>query len=124
MGRDLKIGKYRRLRFGYGCTSARRDECGALRTTLTALLLGATLPMVAHADVQATWNGGSGDWSNSSLWSTNPNYPNNGTPSSVNYTAAINQPGTGPYQVTVSTNVTVDGITVDSPTQLWPTPAP
>lgn len=42
-----------------------------------ALLLGSLLPATA-ADFTATWNGTTGNWSDTTKWSTNPLAPNNG----------------------------------------------
>jgi len=43
-----------------------------------------------RADTTAIWNGGSGNWSDPTQWSSNPNYPHNGTPASTLYDAVLN----------------------------------
>ena len=43
----------------------------------------------AAAPPAANWTAGSGNWNVPSYWSTNPNYPNNGTPAGTEYAAAI-----------------------------------
>jgi hypothetical protein len=54
------------------------------------------------------------NWTDPTQWSTNPNYPNNETPSGTEYDAVINAPGAGPYTVTLNSDVTTDSVTIDS----------
>ncbi len=71
--------------------------------------------MVGRADTTATWvSETSGDWANAALWSTSPNYPDNGSPAGVNYQALLNATGGTSYTTTIDSDVTVDGITIDS----------
>ena len=67
-----------------------------------------------HADTTAEWIGGTGNWTTASNWSTNPNYPNNGTPSGTNYQAIIDQPESAEYVIIQSGNNTVDSISLSS----------
>jgi hypothetical protein len=67
------------------------------------------------SEITSTWSGNSGDWTDGTQWSTNPNYPNNGTPSGVSYDALINAPGAGAYTVSLSTSITTDSVTLSSP---------
>lgn len=69
----------------------------------------------AHGDVTATWTGGSGNWTTAADWSTNPNYPNNGTPSGTDYQAVFTRPGSGAYTVTENSSVAVDSLAIGSP---------
>jgi hypothetical protein len=43
----------------------------------------------ARGDVNATWDGTSSNWSAAAHWSSNPYYPNNGTPSGALYDASL-----------------------------------
>jgi len=80
------------------------------------VLAFAMLPARAAGDTTATWQSEtSGDWTNALLWSTNPSYPNNGTPTGVNYQAWINATGGTAYTVTLDSDVAVDALTLDSP---------
>jgi fibronectin-binding autotransporter adhesin len=54
----------------------------------------------ACAPMSAVWLGGNGNWSNPALWSTTPNFPNNGN--GVTYDAAINS-----GNVALDRNITV-----------------
>jgi hypothetical protein len=81
--------------------------------TLSALTLAAFVT-IAAADTTANWTSAtSGDWTSTSAWSTSPNYPNNGTPSGVDYDATIGATGSA-YTVSVDSNVAVDAATVNS----------
>jgi hypothetical protein len=55
-----------------------------------------------HADTTATWDGTNNNWSSALDWSSNPFYPNNGTPSGTLYDAVVNN-GT----ITLDVNPTV-----------------
>ncbi len=67
-------------------------KCHRRRPLLLAIsgfsLLGG-LHHAAFGDTSATWNGATSTWSNAADWSTNPNYPNNGTPAGVLYDVVI-----------------------------------
>jgi hypothetical protein len=69
---------------------------------------------VRASEITSTWSGSTGNWTDPTQWSTNPNYPNNGTPTGTTYDAVINAPGTGAYTVTLNSNVTTDSVTLDS----------
>ena len=65
--------------------------------------------------VTANWlNATSGTWNTATNWSTNPNFPNNGTPSNTVYNAVIAATG-APYTVTLNSPITVQGFTLNSP---------
>ena len=82
---------------------------------LTALGVLGARAVVALGDTTATWlSETSGDWSNAALWSTSPNYPNNGSPAGVNYQALFNATGGTPYTATIDSDIALDGITVNS----------
>jgi hypothetical protein len=68
---------------------------------------------VGATEITSTWSGNTGNWTDPTQWSTNPNYPNNGTPSGTTYDAVINAPGAGPHTVTLNSNVTTDSVTLD-----------
>jgi hypothetical protein len=70
---------------------------------------------VRASEITSTWSGNTGNWTDPTQWSTNPNYPNNGTPSGTTYDAVINAPGTGAYTVMLNSNITTDSVTLDSP---------
>jgi len=66
-------------------------------------------------DTTANWfSETSGNWTAASLWSTNPNYPNNGTPSGTNYAAVISATGGTPYTVTLDSTITLDTLSIGS----------
>ncbi|MGA2440612.1 MAG: PEP-CTERM sorting domain-containing protein [Tepidisphaeraceae bacterium] len=68
----------------------------------------------AAADTTATWIGASGNWTDPTQWSTNPNYPNNGTPTGTDYQALIDTDGGGPYSVTLNSDTTIDSLTLNN----------
>jgi fibronectin-binding autotransporter adhesin len=73
----------------------------ALRLIFGAAVIAVTpLTNSFAADFSSVWSGGNGNWSNGTLWSTNPNYPNN--TGAVTYDATING-GT----VTLDRNITI-----------------
>src|SRR4051812_18464600 len=78
--------------------------CGALdRTAMAAATVSQWLPVA------------SGNWTTASNWSTNPSYPNNGSPTAADqYNVLINQTG-APYTVTLVPAVTVNTVKLDSP---------
>ena len=80
-----------------------------------ALATCAAMNSRAVADTTAEWLNTSGDvWTNPADWSTNPNYPNNGTPGGTNYQALFDLAGSGPYTVTLNSNIAVDGLTLST----------
>jgi hypothetical protein len=82
-----------------------------LASAATALAFAGTS---LAGEITSSWSGNTGNWTDPTQWSTNPNYPNNGTPSGTTYDAVINAPGTGPYTVSLASNVTTDSVTLDS----------
>jgi hypothetical protein len=58
----------------------------AVRLLLAGVAVATTAPAVY---AQVTWNGASGNWTNPALWSTNPNYPNNGNPPGAVYAVSF-----------------------------------
>jgi len=71
--------------------------------------------MWARADTTATWmSETSADWTDTSMWSNSPSYPNNGSPANVNYQAIINAVGGNPYTVTLDSDVNLNDLTIDS----------
>lgn len=69
----------------------------------------------ALAQTDAFWNTAvSGDWDNAALWSTNPEYPNNGSPNPGDtYNAIIDAAGSA-YTVTGNVPVTLDNFTINA----------
>jgi hypothetical protein len=68
---------------------------------LLAVLLAAP---ATSAQIVATWTGATGNWTDPTLWSTNPNYPNNGSPPGTTYNVVITGGGT----VTLDAPIVVD----------------
>src|SRR5947209_932552 len=64
---------------------ARRASALALATAIAACPA-----LVVHADVAAVWDGTNNNWSNAVHWTTNPTFPNNGTPPATLYDVTIN----------------------------------
>ena len=70
----------------------------------------------AMADTPAQWlTATSGSWTDPARWSTNPYYPNNGTPDGAAYAATIAAAGST-YAVSLNANVAVDSLTLASAT--------
>src|SRR5688572_10146177 len=69
------------------------------------------LPTLAQAaDVSSTWLGGVGNWSDSSQWSSNPNFPHNGN-AGFTYDAMI-----GSGTVTVDQNINIQRLDLNGGT--------
>jgi hypothetical protein len=62
--------------------------------------------------INATWSGGSGNWSDAPKWSSNPKFPANGT--NGTFTATVN---TG--SVNLDVNATVNALTIGGTTGAW-----
>ena len=60
---------------------------------------------LAAQPITSTWTGISGNWTNPALWSTNPNFPNNGTPSGATYHAVVS--GTAANPVALDAPITI-----------------
>jgi hypothetical protein len=61
----------------------------APRVRHAAALLALSVCAPAAQAAIATWNGTVGNWSDPTRWTTNPVYPNNGTPAGVTYDVTI-----------------------------------
>jgi hypothetical protein len=88
------------------------------RRAFGMLALAAAQVMAARAgaaEITSDWSGNTGNWTDGTQWSTNPNYPNNETPASVEYDAEITAPGAGAYTVSLASTVTTDSLTLGSP---------
>ncbi|MGA3065897.1 MAG: PEP-CTERM sorting domain-containing protein [Tepidisphaeraceae bacterium] len=73
------------------------------------------LPIAVRADTTASWLSETSDnWASTTAWSCSPNYPNNGTPTGIDYDALINATGGSAYTVTLDSAVTADELTLDS----------
>jgi hypothetical protein len=81
----------------------------------SAAVAGLAVARSGASEITSTWSGNTGDWTDATQWSTNPDYPNNDTPTGVNYDAVINAPGAGAYTVSLSSSITVDSVTLNSP---------
>lgn len=81
-----------------------------------ALAVASCLSSAALAQTTATWLlPTSGDWTDPTMWSTNPYYPTNGNPSGATYDAVIDATGTGPaYTIQANAPITVTGLTINS----------
>ena len=83
-----------------------------------ALAVASCLSTAARAQTTATWlSPTSGNWTDPTMWSTNPYYPNSDNPSATTYDAVIDATGTG-GQYTVYSNsptaISLDSLTVNS----------
>lgn len=84
-----------------------------------AVLLICLLGSTTFAQTDAYWlNAADGDWSTASNWSTDPIYPNNGSPTaSDTYNVTIDASGAA-YTVTLDTDITLDNLTLNSSDQM------
>src|SRR5262245_12140024 len=62
------------------------------------------------ADVTSTWNGTTGNWSDATRWSSNPNFPNNGN-GGFTYDAIINS-----GSVTLDQDIAIEKLTLSGGT--------
>lgn len=65
--------------------------------------------LAAQPIITSTWTGAGGNWTNPAIWSTNPNYPNNGNPPGATYHAVVNMPG--PFGMTLNAPITLSQFT-------------
>lgn len=81
-----------------------------------ALAVASCLSSAALAQTTATWlSPTSGNWTDPTMWSTNPYYPTSGNPSGATYDAVIDATGTGPsYTIQASAPITLHSLTIDS----------
>jgi len=91
---------------------ARRIE-QKIFVTVAIVLAAAT---AAHAgNVDSHWLLPSdGYWTDPTQWSTNPDYPNNGSPTGTTYDVFVDAAGS-PYSVILNSTVTLADLTVNSP---------
>ncbi|MBX3382383.1 MAG: hypothetical protein KF864_02635 [Phycisphaeraceae bacterium] len=86
------------------------------RSLYCALAAGGVVSVYAAsalAQTTATWQGAvSGNWTDGSRWSTNPDFPNNSGPNTFN--AVINALGT-PYTVSLDADITIQSLALESP---------
>ncbi|HEX8523448.1 MAG TPA: hypothetical protein VF669_14440 [Tepidisphaeraceae bacterium] len=67
----------------------------------------------AWGQTVVTWSASmSGNWTDPVRWSSNPNYPNNGTPAGATYDVTIAQPGS--YIIDLGTDIAVDHLTLNT----------
>ena len=99
----------------------RRGSAIGVAAVVVASATAALTALSAHAGTTADWlTGTSGNWNDPTRWSTNPSYPNNGSPTGVTYDARIAAASASPYVVTFATSsfvqpvVSVDSVTVNS----------
>src|SRR5687768_16098805 len=91
-------------------------QCRPGRSRFAAVVIAAALSAAGpvRAATSASWTTAvSGLWTDASKWSTNPNYPNNGTPGGTTYDAGIAASGAA-YEVTFAGIATVDSLTLNS----------
>jgi hypothetical protein len=81
-------------------------------SVLTGAGILAAAASASHGQVTATWlSAASGNWSDPTRWSSNPDFPNN---NGTTYTAVINATGAA-YGVTVDQSIILDEFMIDSP---------
>ncbi len=83
------------------------------RSVIVALVLaaGGLVPLSAMGQTSATWvNPVSGNWTDPTLWSTNPVFPNNG---GTTYNVFIDQTGS-PYDVSLDQDITITDLHLTS----------
>src|SRR5438128_1496327 len=82
---------------------------------LIVLGIWLAVPAALPAQTQSNWLGvNGGNWTDPTLWSTNPNFPNNGTPAGATYAATIATSGT--YTVSLNAAVAVNSVTLNNAT--------
>jgi hypothetical protein len=77
---------------------------------ISVLLLLAWVDSVRSQAITSTWTGVSGSWTNPTLWSTNPFFPNAGNPLGTTYNAIMNGAGS----LTVTQNISLVQFTLQS----------
>ena len=80
------------------------------RLLLLLAILCSPGPRLAAQPITASWTGANGNWTNPALWSSNPNYPNNGTPPGATYNAVVSGPAGN--TVAVDAPITVQQLTL------------
>lgn len=88
-----------------------------IRKAISRALVGAASLFVSETcrATDAMWlTATSGSWTDATMWSTNPNFPNNGSPAGTTYDARIAAVGSD-YTVSLESSVTVDSLSIDSP---------
>ena len=92
------------------------SRCTFKRHGRTARVGVLSLAMATSASAATTSNwltATSGNWTDPTKWSTNPNYPNNGAPPGTAYDAVVAATGAA-YTVALDSTVTIDHLTVNS----------
>jgi hypothetical protein len=91
-----------------------RAKVGRVLALAATAWAGVSRLTPARADTAVNWSAAiNGNWTDATKWSSNPNYPNNNTPTGTNYTATI-AAGSAAYTVSIAQNITVDGLTLNS----------
>ena len=92
-----------------------KNLIAGLLISSTALLFPLARSIEAAVSTSQWLAATSGSWTTASNWSTNPSYPDNGSPTAADqYQVLINQTG-APYTVSLTPKVRVDSVTIDSP---------
>ena len=78
-----------------------------------AMLAAMLLPVSAAVQTSIWQNPVSGSWDNPVLWSTNPNFPNNGGGGIATYDAVIDKLGSA-YTISLGVNITLETLTLNS----------
>lgn len=86
-----------------------RKRCAAALAAAVCLLKGQAVFADGSTWVSAT----SGDWTDSTKWTTNPISPNNGNPIGTTYDAIIGAAG-GSYTVSLGAPITINSLTLNS----------
>src|SRR5688572_33188446 len=95
------------------CSSRRLRRLRLLTAASAAWSLAAfTAPAFAATTAQWLTPMG-GNWTDPAKWSTNPNYPNNGSPTGATYHAVVGATG-GAYTVVLNSSVALDALTIQS----------
>ncbi|MBC8108996.1 MAG: PEP-CTERM sorting domain-containing protein [Anaerolineae bacterium] len=85
------------------------------RSRLAAAIITGALASMAHAQVPANWLlPVDGSWTDPTKWTTNPNYPNNGTPPGTTYNALVGITGAS-YTISLADPVSVSTLNISSP---------
>jgi len=81
---------------------------------MALLALATGLPVASFAQVSTSWLAPvDGTWTSAAAWSSNPHYPNNGTPAGTNYLATVDAAGAD-YTVSLNEPVTISRLQIKS----------
>ena len=90
------------------------DGGAIVALVLATFSMAGMLTPSAKANTTASWvSETSGNWTNPGSWSTFPNFPNNGSPGPI-YDAVINAPVGSDFTVTLSSDITVNSLTLSA----------